>query len=92
MPSLSGLAACPVSVLVAADRGQSPTAPGTSSRAGRITACVTPIGLATPSFADTRHRPTMKARISPAMAKVMFPNALPGAVHLPNHASLSGFP
>ena len=34
------------------------------------------IGLATPSVPDLRDRPTIKARIFPAMAKAMFPNAL----------------
>jgi putative NADH-flavin reductase len=34
------------------------------------------IGLATPSVPDPRDRPTLKARILPLMAKVMFPNAL----------------
>jgi nucleoside-diphosphate-sugar epimerase len=34
------------------------------------------IGLATPSLPDPRDRPTLKAKILPVMAKVMFPNAL----------------
>lgn len=34
------------------------------------------IGLATPSVADPRDRPTLKAKVLPVMAKAMFPNAL----------------
>jgi len=34
------------------------------------------IGLATPSVADPRDRPTLKAKILPVVAKAMFPNAL----------------
>ena len=34
------------------------------------------IGLATPSVADERDRPTLKAKILPVMAGLMFPNAL----------------
>jgi nucleoside-diphosphate-sugar epimerase len=34
------------------------------------------VGLATPSVADPRDRPTFKARLLPVMAGVMFPNAL----------------
>ena len=34
------------------------------------------IGLATPSVADSRDQPTLKAKILPVMAKLAFPNAL----------------
>jgi putative NADH-flavin reductase len=34
------------------------------------------IGLATPSVADSRDRPTLKAKVLPVMARVAFPNAL----------------
>ncbi|ETB34930.1 hypothetical protein N602_27860 [Mycobacterium avium subsp. hominissuis 10-5606] len=34
------------------------------------------IGLATPSFPDERDKPTLKAKIVPIMARVLFPNAL----------------
>ncbi|TDO27790.1 putative NAD(P)-binding protein [Kribbella sp. VKM Ac-2527] len=34
------------------------------------------IGLATPSIADPRDKPTLKARILPILANLMFPNAL----------------
>ena len=34
------------------------------------------IGLATPSVADARDRPTVKAKVLPVMAKLAFPNAL----------------
>lgn len=34
------------------------------------------VGLATPSVADERDRPTLKAKILPVMARLMFPNAL----------------
>jgi putative NADH-flavin reductase len=34
------------------------------------------IGLATPSVPDPRDNPTLKARVLPVMAKLMFPNAL----------------
>ena len=34
------------------------------------------IGLATPSVADERDRPTLKAKVLPVMARLMFPNAL----------------
>jgi hypothetical protein len=34
------------------------------------------IGLATPSVADSRDQPTLKARVLPVMARVAFPNAL----------------
>jgi hypothetical protein len=34
------------------------------------------IGLATPSVADPRDKPTAKAKILPVMAKLAFPNAL----------------
>lgn len=34
------------------------------------------IGLATPSIADPRDRPTLKAKVLPVMARLAFPNAL----------------
>jgi hypothetical protein len=34
------------------------------------------VGLATPSVADERDRPTVKARILPKLAGLLFPNAL----------------
>jgi putative NADH-flavin reductase len=34
------------------------------------------VGLATPSVADVRDRPTLKAKALPVMARLMFPNAL----------------
>ena len=34
------------------------------------------IGLATPSLSDPRDRPTVKAKVLPVIAKLMFPNAL----------------
>ena len=34
------------------------------------------IGLATPSVADSRDQPTLKAKVLPVMARVAFPNAL----------------
>jgi hypothetical protein len=34
------------------------------------------VGLATPSVADERDRPTLKAKVLPVMARLMFPNAL----------------
>jgi putative NADH-flavin reductase len=34
------------------------------------------VGLATPSVADPRDRPTLKAKILPVMARLAFPNAL----------------
>lgn len=33
------------------------------------------IGLATPSLSDPRDRPTVKAKVLPVIAKLMFPNA-----------------
>ena len=34
------------------------------------------VGLATPSVADLRDRPTLKAKVLPVMARLAFPNAL----------------
>jgi putative NADH-flavin reductase len=34
------------------------------------------VGLASPSVADERDRPTLKAKVLPVMARLMFPNAL----------------
>jgi nucleoside-diphosphate-sugar epimerase len=55
-----------------------PVADGTRTivEAMRATAVRRYIGLATPSVPDPRDKPTLKARVLPIMANLMFPNAL----------------
>jgi nucleoside-diphosphate-sugar epimerase len=48
------------------------------------------IGLATPSVPDVRDKPTLKARILPVMAGLLFPNALTELVGMTNAVTDSG--
>jgi putative NADH-flavin reductase len=47
------------------------------------------VGLATPSVADPRDQPTLKAKILPVMARVLFPNALAELVGMTNAVTTS---
>jgi hypothetical protein len=49
------------------------------------------IGLATPSVADERDNPTLKAKILPIMAGFLFPNALDELVGMTRAVTQSGF-
>jgi putative NADH-flavin reductase len=55
-----------------------PITEGTRNIVDAATAAGAPryIGLATPSVADERDRPTLKAKVLPLLARLMFPNAL----------------
>jgi putative NADH-flavin reductase len=48
------------------------------------------IGLATPSVADKRDRPTLKARVLPVVARLLFPNALAELVGMTTAVTQSG--
>jgi nucleoside-diphosphate-sugar epimerase len=48
------------------------------------------IGLATPSVADERDRPTLKARVLPVVAGLLFPNALAELVGMTTAVTGSG--
>jgi hypothetical protein len=48
------------------------------------------IGLATPSVPDVRDKPTLKARILPVMAGLLFPNALTELVGMTKTVTDSG--
>jgi nucleoside-diphosphate-sugar epimerase len=55
-----------------------PVADGTRTVVGAMDAAGVRrfVGLATPSVPDPRDRPTLKARVLPVLARVLFPNAL----------------
>jgi putative NADH-flavin reductase len=55
-----------------------PVADGTRNMVGAMEAAGVRrfVGLATPSVADERDRPTLKAKVLPVMARLAFPNAL----------------
>src|SRR5439155_5821963 len=48
------------------------------------------IGLATPSVPDTRDKPTLKAKILPILANLMFPGALLELVDMTQAVTQSG--